>query len=153
MVDDQIDGDQRVDAHRVAAGPGDRRAHGGEVDDRRDAGEVLEQDAGGHEGALAVGDGAGPVPARDRLDVAIADRGCRRVADAVLEQDLERDRQPRDVTDASLGERGETVIGNPRQQFGPGAVGISASHDRPIFAPETVDLTTTAGVPGLSFSP
>ena len=64
VVDHQVDRHQRIDAHRVAAGPCDRGPHRREVDDRRDAGEVLEEHPGGHERALAVDGRAGAVPAR-----------------------------------------------------------------------------------------
>ena len=54
VVDHELDGDQRVDLLRVAAQVGHRVAHRGEVDDRGDAGEVLQQDAGRRERDLAV---------------------------------------------------------------------------------------------------
>ncbi len=47
MVDDEIDGDERVDLLRVAAEALHAVAHGGEVDDGRHAGEVLHEDARG----------------------------------------------------------------------------------------------------------
>ena len=77
---------------RVAAEIGHRVAHGGQVDDGRDAGEVLEQDAGGHERDLGLGGGARP-PGQERLDVLLADDAAARVAQQVLEQDLDRHRQ------------------------------------------------------------
>ena len=54
VVDHELDRDQRVDLLRVAAEVGHRVPHRGEVDDGRDAGEVLEQDARGREGDLAA---------------------------------------------------------------------------------------------------
>ena len=45
VVDDQIDGHQRVHFLRVAAQLGDAVAHGGEIDHAGNAGEVLHQDA------------------------------------------------------------------------------------------------------------
>ena len=54
VVDHELDRNQRVDLLRVAAEVGHRVAHRGEVDDGRDAGEVLEQDAGRRERDLAV---------------------------------------------------------------------------------------------------
>ena len=45
VVDHELDRDQRVDLLRVAAEVGHRGAHRCEVDDRRYAGEVLQQDA------------------------------------------------------------------------------------------------------------
>ena len=43
MIDDELDWLQRVDLARVAAQPDDSVAHGGKVNDRRNAGEILEQ--------------------------------------------------------------------------------------------------------------
>ncbi|MNM93463.1 hypothetical protein D3C81_1058370 [compost metagenome] len=45
VVDHQVDGGERVDPLRIAAGLGHGVAHGGEVDHRRHAGEVLHQHA------------------------------------------------------------------------------------------------------------
>ena len=55
VVDDEVGGRERVDLLGVAAQRRDRLAHRGEVDDRRDAGEVLQEDARGLERDLAVG--------------------------------------------------------------------------------------------------
>ena len=52
VVDDQVDGDQRIDLRRVAAELVHRVAHRRQVDDRGDAGEVLHQDPGRLEGDL-----------------------------------------------------------------------------------------------------
>ena len=91
VVDHELDRDQRVDLLRVAAEVGHRVPHRREVDDGRDAGEVLEQDARRREGDLA----ARLVrrhPPRDRFDVVRV-----AVPEHVLEQDPERVREPRDV--------------------------------------------------------
>jgi hypothetical protein len=50
VVDDQIDGHDGVDAVGIAAQPGHGRAHRGQIDDGRHAGEVLQNDAAGLEG-------------------------------------------------------------------------------------------------------
>ena len=50
MVDDEFDRLKRIDLLRVAAEPHDAVAHGGEIDDRGHAGEVLQQHARGREG-------------------------------------------------------------------------------------------------------
>ena len=65
VVDHELGGELRVDAGRVAAEVAHGVAHGCEVDDRRHAGEVLEQDPGRPEGDLVVRLG-GRVPAGDR---------------------------------------------------------------------------------------
>ena len=54
VVDDQVRGNQRVDARRVAAHLGHRVAHRGEINYARDAGKVLEDDACRHEGELVL---------------------------------------------------------------------------------------------------
>ena len=55
MVDDQIDGHQRIDLLRIAAQRRHRVAHRGEIDHRRHAGEVLHQHARRAEGDLVLG--------------------------------------------------------------------------------------------------
>ena len=54
VVDDEIGREQRVDLPRLAAEVSDRVAHRGEIDDGRNAGEVLEEDTRGAEGDLPV---------------------------------------------------------------------------------------------------
>ena len=84
VVDHELDGNQRVDLLRAAAQVRHRVAHRGEVDDGRDAGEVLEQDARRRERDLAVRLVCRD-PARHGFDV-------RSVAgpEHVLEQDSQR---------------------------------------------------------------
>ncbi len=53
VVDDQLGGLERVDLLRVAAEGLHGVAHGSEIDDGGDAGEVLHEDAGGHESDLS----------------------------------------------------------------------------------------------------
>ena len=54
MVDDEIDGDERIDLARIAAERAHGVAHGGKIDHGGDAGEVLHQHARRAEGDLAV---------------------------------------------------------------------------------------------------
>ena len=54
VVDDELGGRERVDLVGVAAEVADRLAHGGEVDDARNAREVLHDHAGGRELDLGV---------------------------------------------------------------------------------------------------
>jgi hypothetical protein len=105
VVDDELDGLERVDALRVAAHPLHRVAHRREVDDRRDAGEVLEEDARGRELDLARGLGA-RVPLGERLDVGARDRLAVLGAEEVLEEDLVRVRKSRRGRELRL-ERGQ----------------------------------------------
>ena len=63
-------------------------AHGGEVDDGGDAGEVLHEHAGGHEGDLAGGLGLG-VPVGEEVDVVGGDGLAVFAAEQIFEQDAE----------------------------------------------------------------
>jgi hypothetical protein len=93
VIDDEVHGHQRVDLLRVAAQARDGVAHGRQVDDAGHAGEVLQEHARGPEGDLAIGLGLG-IPAEERLDVLALDGALVLEAQEVLEQDLERERQP-----------------------------------------------------------
>ena len=55
MVDDQINGHERIDSFRVAAETGNCRAHGSQVHNGRDTGKVLHEDAGGTIGDFMAG--------------------------------------------------------------------------------------------------
>ena len=77
---------------RIAAEVRHRVAHDRQVDDGWDAGEVLEQDTRGHERDLGFGGGTGP-PGQQRLHVRWVDHASAGMAEQVLEQDLDRDRQ------------------------------------------------------------
>jgi hypothetical protein len=50
VVDDQFGGLQRIDQPGIAAEPLHGIAHGGQIDHRRNAGEILQQDTAGREG-------------------------------------------------------------------------------------------------------
>ena len=52
MIDDEIDGDEGVDLVGVCAELVDGLAHGREIHDGGDSGEILEDDTRGHEGNL-----------------------------------------------------------------------------------------------------
>ena len=111
MVDDEVDGHQRVHLLGIAVEQGDAVAHGGEVDDGGNAGEVLHEDAGGLEGDLA-GRGAGGEPGGDVLGVADAVGAVVLEAQDVLEQDLEADGQARHVAQMRFGLwDGEVMVG------------------------------------------
>ena len=116
VVDHQLDRHERVDRRRVAAHLGHRVAQRGEVDDARDAGEVLQDHARGREGDLLRRLGL-RVPRRERLDVLAADADAVLVAQQVLEQHLQREGQPRDVVGrlaAPRGGRSRTRARRPR---------------------------------------
>ncbi len=96
VIDDELDGKERIDLPRVAAQLVHRVAHCREVDDGRHAGEVLEEDAARREGDLLGGIG-GRDPAGDRLDVGRRDAHAVLRSQDVLEKDPQRVREPEDV--------------------------------------------------------
>ena len=86
-------------AFDVAAAPRDRRAHRGEVDEQRHAGEVLQQDARDDERDLLRARRL-RLPARERFDVLVADAPAVEIAQHRFEHDAKAHRQPRDARDA-----------------------------------------------------
>ena len=104
MIDDELDRLQRIHLARVAAETQDAVAHRREIDNGGNAGEVLQQNAGRREGDLLL-HLRGHVPAGERLDVLGIDEPRVFAAQQVLEQDLERERQPSHSGEASLLER------------------------------------------------
>ena len=110
MVDDEIDRHQRVDLARVAAEGLHGVAHGGEIDHRRHAGEVLHQNAGRAVGDLLLGLAAIVEPGGHGLDVGLRDGAAVLEAQKVLEQHLHREGQARNAGKAVLLGLGEGVV-------------------------------------------
>jgi hypothetical protein len=108
VVDDQLDGLQRVDAVGIPSERNDRVAHRSEIDDAGDAGEVLQEDARRHERDFLVRRGR-RIPVRQRGDVVCFDEGVVFAAQQVLEQDLHRVRQSRHAVEAGFGKRLKAV--------------------------------------------
>jgi hypothetical protein len=108
VVDDEVDGDQRLDDGGVVAHAGDGAAHRGEVDQQRHAGEVLQDDARDHEGDLGAALGLRG-PAGEGADVLLADPVAVDVAQHGLEEHAEAAREPGHV-EARAGERGQAVV-------------------------------------------
>ncbi len=128
MVDHEVDRNERIDPVGVAAEGGHRVAHGGEIDDRRHAGEVLHQHARGAESDLVFVSAAAPRPGRDRLDVLLLDGASVLVAQQILEYDFERERQ--------LGDAGEAILLGALERIDL----VALRPDRQRFAaPETVE--------------
>ena len=125
MVDNEVDRRQWVDRVGVGAELGHGPAHGGQVDDRRHAGEILHQHPRGAIGDLAV-DLAALQPSRERLDVGHCHGAPVLVAQQILEQHLERVRQPREVPEPSLFGRLETEIVVGPAAHGEAAAGLQA---------------------------
>ena len=88
VVDDEIDRLERIDQPRIAAESGERVAHGGEIDDGGNSGEILEQHSRGAERDLFF-DSALHVPAGEGADVVRLDELAVFVSEQVFEEDLE----------------------------------------------------------------
>ena len=108
MVDNQIDGNQRIDLFGVTAERLHAVAHGGEVDDARYTREVLQDDTRGHEWYLNFG-GFGCIPVREIVYILFANDIAIAVAQNSFEQNPNGKRQPRDLTDACLLELLKTI--------------------------------------------
>ena len=129
VVDDQVGGDERVDPGRVAAEVGHRVAHRGQVDDRRNAGEVLEDHPRRHERQLDVVAGRRPgSPPGERLDVSRSDDPAAGVAEGVLEQDLDRHRDPSEVHTEVFESAQPVEVGERRAEARPGIERIGNGH-------------------------
>src|SRR5207249_4151559 len=111
MVDDEVDGEERVDALRIAVPPSYFGAQRGQISDDRDASEILKKDARGQEGQLARREGARR-PGRKRADVVLCDDEAVEAAEQVLEEHADRERQTVNVGKAEFGEAPETVVGD-----------------------------------------
>ena len=109
VVDDQLGGRQRIHALRIAAQGLDGVAHGGQIDDRGHAGEVLHQHARRHVGDLAAGLGLG-VPVGQELDVGGRDVHAVFAAQQIFKQNLQAEGQAAQI-EAALGERRQAIDG------------------------------------------
>lgn len=117
VVNDEVAGYRGIDQGRVAAEALHGVAHGGEVDDAGDAGEVLEDDAPGHERHLDGIDLRGVV-ARQAGDVVLRDDEAVHVAEDGFEEDSDGIRHPFDACEARSLEGAEVV---PDELAGGGA--------------------------------
>src|SRR5262244_169756 len=108
MIDDELDGLQRIDAIGIATEIDHGVAHRGEIHDARHTREILQQYARRHERdfLLAI---RRRVPARKRLNVIGFDECVVFTAQKILEEDLHRVRQPRDSAETCLLERGQAI--------------------------------------------
>ena len=108
VVDDEFRGGERVDLLRVAAEARHGLAHGGEVDDRGHAGEVLHDHARRRERDLVARRRLG-VPLEQRLDVVARHVDAVLGAQQVLEQDLQREGQAAEVVALERGQAEDLV--------------------------------------------
>ena len=88
VVDDEVEGDERIDLFGIAAEALHGGPHGGEIDDAGDAGEILQDDAAGLEGDFELGGFFGVVVG-EGLDVGFGDDVAVDVAQAGFEEDLD----------------------------------------------------------------
>ena len=88
VVDDQIDGCQRIDLVRIAAHGNHCIAHRRKIDHGRDAGEILHQNTRRQIGDLVIG-GAGVEPLADSLDVVGRDGAAVFPAHQIFQHDFQ----------------------------------------------------------------
>ena len=110
VVDDEIDRHQRIDLLGIAAEFLHGVAHGGEIDHRRHAGEILHQHARRAEGEFMVR-GLGLEPFGEGLDVVLGHRAPVFVAQQVFQQHLHRERQAGNALEAVFLGGGKAEIG------------------------------------------
>ena len=110
VVDHQIDRHQRIDLFRIAAQLVHGVAHGGQIDDSRNAGEILHQHAGRTEGdflfLLALVDH----PLGASLDIRLGNRTAVLMAQQVFQQNLHGERQLGNILQTILFRLGERKI-------------------------------------------
>ena len=129
VVDDEFDRLQRVDLVRVAAEPRNAVAHRREVDDARNAREVLEQHAGRSEGNLLLR-GALHIPSSERFDVRLLDEPSVFVPEQIFQQDFQGKREARDLRKTVLLERAEAEVLHAACANLEGGAGAEAVHGR-----------------------
>jgi hypothetical protein len=109
---------------RVTAEVGHRVAHDGEVHDRRDAGEVLEDDAGRHERDLGLAGRPGRHAVSVSTSASFRTMPPAGVSEDVLEQDPDGDRQARRAGPSA--KRIDPIqVREARAERRPGAEGVS----------------------------
>lgn len=127
MIDYQVDRYLRIDPRRIGAPPVHGVAHGGQIDNARNPGEVLHQHAGRTVLDLARG-AIVLLPFDEGADVIHRDRSAVLEAQEVFQQHLEAEGQAADVAQ-SLSCAGEAVISVILRldgQGGAGAQGVAA---------------------------
>ena len=129
MVDHQIHRDQRIGLLGIGAHLGERVAHRGEIDHAGHAGEILQQHACRAE--VDLRGGSLGIPLGDVLDVGLLDGGAVFKAQQVLEKNLDRVRNARELGDPGLLQRGEAknlVLAAAGFELARGAKGILTCH-------------------------
>jgi hypothetical protein len=125
VVDHHLGRRQRVDPLGVAAEGLDGLAHGGEVDDAGDAGEVLHHHAGRRELDLGARLSIG-IPCPERLDLLLGDVRAVLGAKEVLEEHLQAEREPVVALDGADAE--DLVVGAADRQGALGTEAVNRGH-------------------------
>ena len=89
VIDDEIDGGERIDFLRIAAEALHRIAHRGQIDDGWNAGKILHEHAGRPEGDFKLGLAAVYEPLGHALDMLAGDRTPILIPQQVFQQHLE----------------------------------------------------------------
>ncbi len=101
VIDHQIDGNEGIDALRPAARPLHRRAHRGQIDQARHAGEILQNHSRRLERNLARMAQA-RLPGRQALHIFLAHLGVVAMAQAAFQENLDGKRQAVDLAEIQL---------------------------------------------------
>ena len=107
MIDDQFRGQQRIDAFGIAAHALHALTHGGQIDDGGNAGEILQQNARGHEGNFFFR--RSRLPVGERLNIGSVDEAAVFEAQKIFEQNAERERKLGEIGYAVFFERFQTM--------------------------------------------
>ena len=109
MIDDQIRLYLRIDQGRVAAQLGHCVSHHGQIDDRRDTGEILHDHPCRIEGDLAI-HLPRRIPVRQSFNIRTSDGLIVLVAQQILQEHSQRIGQSADVAETLLLQIGQTEV-------------------------------------------
>ena len=124
-----------IDALGIAAEGLDGVAHGGQIDDGGNAGEVLHEDAGRHVGDFAAGLGFG-IPVGEEFDVGGGDVDAVFAAEQIFEQNFEAEGKAREI-EAASSEGREAIDGVGAAAGGEHGAAIEAVHSGAAFLSAT----------------
>lgn len=108
VVDDEVDGDERLDFRGIGTAGDGRIAHGGDIDEQGHAGEVLENDAGDGERDFEIAGVLGVVVG-EVSNVVLGDLAAIDVSQHGLEDDADGNGESGNVRETLLSESRERV--------------------------------------------